>query len=366
MWPQGVDPLIPQTLISRYSAVHSEDAEAESNTPKNRYFCMMDPRDPAVNLGATFTKQSANMIRQAFVSAAKVFRQHISQWFANRQHNKTVLAIFRSTLSRFQMNELPKYSEVKKDELNRLLDSNLPVIVQQIMNASEFDVPDITEDDLVDLVKTVLEENGGVVTVGKMGSLMHAATNNHSLPAMLKAKYGGLKKLLRRHPETFFIANDHPHNPRVYLRGHMPDILTTESISGSAFEADSRDAIDRTENQVSINSRTDSPTKASLDNFHSSSLNQIIPQTQVNQDESLVIPEMFKCPISKQVFFEPVVASDGYTYERVSLEKWIEENGSISPMTRERLNFPFSYPNSALSWAIEQFHRGNLTMKAEK
>merc|ERR1712130_619793 len=54
--------------------------------------------------------------------------------------------------------------------------------------------------------------------VGKMGSLLHKVTNNHSLPAMLKERYGGLKRLLQRHEDVFLIGADHPYNPHVYLR----------------------------------------------------------------------------------------------------------------------------------------------------
>jgi hypothetical protein len=357
-WPQGVEPLIPNSLIARYSVPHNDESDSE-NSPKNRFICLLDPRDSSSNLGSGFTRQSAAMIREAFVSAAKVFRQYISQWFANRQHTKTITGIFRNTLNKFQMFECPKVLSSRKDEL---LDGNLNALVQQIMNASEFDVPDISEDDLVDLVKSVLEENGGVVTVGKMGSLMHAATNNHSLPAMLKSKYGGLKKLLRRHPETFFIASDHPHNPRVYLKGYVAGIPSVEpnGLSSISLDFESRDSPESLE-LSNANSTSVSPRKDPASSFSPTFLNSL------NSSEKLVdVPDKFKCPISKQILTDPVVASDGFTYERAHLERWIEEKGSISPMTNERLNFPFSYPNVSLLWVIEQFQAGNLSLKSEK
>ncbi len=43
------------------------------------------------------------------------------------------------------------------------------------------------------------------------------------------------------------------------------------------------------------------------------------------------------CPISKQIFKEPVVASDGYIYEKECIEKWLEKK-TTSPMTNELLS----------------------------
>lgn len=44
----------------------------------------------------------------------------------------------------------------------------------------------------------------------------------------------------------------------------------------------------------------------------------------------------FICPITRELFYDPVIAEDGYIYERIAIEKWINENGT-SPMTRERI-----------------------------
>lgn len=99
-----------------------------------------------------------------------------------------------------------------------ILQANLDFLVDQVRHAGKFDMPKIAEADLIRLMEVILEQNGGTVTVGKMGSLMHEATNNHSLPAMIKTRFGGLKKLLKRHEHIFHIASDHPHNPHVSIR----------------------------------------------------------------------------------------------------------------------------------------------------
>ena len=52
------------------------------------------------------------------------------------------------------------------------------------------------------------------------------------------------------------------------------------------------------------------------------------------------------CPISHVRFVDPVVASDGHTYERSAIEEVIERNkpNAISPLTRERIGTTV-YPN---------------------
>ena len=42
------------------------------------------------------------------------------------------------------------------------------------------------------------------------------------------------------------------------------------------------------------------------------------------------------CPLTKQVMRDPVVAGDGYTYERAAIEHWLGQH-SISPITKQPL-----------------------------
>jgi DNA polymerase III epsilon subunit-like protein len=76
---------------------------------------------------------------------------------------------------------------------------------------------DLSEESLISLASGILMKHGAV-PVGKMGSLLHKAANNHSLPALLKEKYGGLKKFLQLHEKDFVLGEDHPYNPHVSLR----------------------------------------------------------------------------------------------------------------------------------------------------
>ena len=40
------------------------------------------------------------------------------------------------------------------------------------------------------------------------------------------------------------------------------------------------------------------------------------------------------CPLSHEIMFDPVIAEDGCTYERLAIERWFESNDT-SPMVRE-------------------------------
>ena len=43
-------------------------------------------------------------------------------------------------------------------------------------------------------------------------------------------------------------------------------------------------------------------------------------------DDSL--PPAFMCPITNEMFVDPVVANDGHTYERTAIVKWLEANNT--------------------------------------
>jgi hypothetical protein len=68
------------------------------------------------------------------------------------------------------------------------------------------------------------------------------------------------------------------------------------------------------------------------------------------------MPTSFFCPILGIVFTDPVMASDGHTYERSAITEWIERRGGgNSPMTRERLRIDDLRPNFALRTTISEW-----------
>jgi len=69
------------------------------------------------------------------------------------------------------------------------------------------------------------------------------------------------------------------------------------------------------------------------------------------------------CPISKQIFCNPVIASDGHTYEKESLEKWLSTKNT-SPMTREPLKREYS-DSDLIKKFVDQYIENNPHLKSE-
>ena len=64
------------------------------------------------------------------------------------------------------------------------------------------------------------------------------------------------------------------------------------------------------------------------------------------------VPGEFVCPVTLQPMRDPVLASDGHSYERHVIEHIIDTS-AISPMTREPL-VPFVFPNLGLRNRIRE------------
>eukprot|EP00434_Breviolum_minutum_P036193 symbB.v1.2.032063.t1/scaffold3669.1/size53179/1 len=71
--------------------------------------------------------------------------------------------------------------------------------------------------------------------------------------------------------------------------------------------------------------------------------------------QALVLPS-FRCPISQEVMREPVVTSDGQTYERQNIQEWFRRGTQTSPLTNLPLDSKEFLPNLALRQAVADFH----------
>ncbi|CAF4136341.1 unnamed protein product, partial [Rotaria sordida] len=60
------------------------------------------------------------------------------------------------------------------------------------------------------------------------------------------------------------------------------------------------------------------------------------------------------CPITLELFHDPVVAQDGHTYERKAIEEWIRKNGT-SPITNQRISLEHLVPNYAIKKMVDHF-----------
>jgi U-box domain len=65
------------------------------------------------------------------------------------------------------------------------------------------------------------------------------------------------------------------------------------------------------------------------------------------------VPNEFLCPITLTIMKDPVIASDGYSYERTAIVQWLRMN-PLSPLTRQPMDINFLQRNYALRAAIER------------
>ncbi|XP_078377932.1 WD repeat, SAM and U-box domain-containing protein 1-like isoform X2 [Oculina patagonica] len=70
------------------------------------------------------------------------------------------------------------------------------------------------------------------------------------------------------------------------------------------------------------------------------------------------IPDEFLCPITRDIMSDPVIAADGYTYERASIDEWLTSGRSTSPMTNAPLKNTTLTPNRMLNMLIQRHFSG--------
>ena len=59
------------------------------------------------------------------------------------------------------------------------------------------------------------------------------------------------------------------------------------------------------------------------------------------------------CSITQEVMVDPVIATDGHTYERAAIQQWLEEHHT-SPLTKQHISSTL-IPNHALRNLIQDF-----------
>lgn len=67
------------------------------------------------------------------------------------------------------------------------------------------------------------------------------------------------------------------------------------------------------------------------------------------------VPSHLKCPITMCIFVQPVVCSDGNTYEQSAITRWLNSCDVTSPTTREYLSSTFYY-NRSIASQIDEFN----------
>ncbi|CAF0925132.1 unnamed protein product [Adineta steineri] len=78
-------------------------------------------------------------------------------------------------------------------------------------------------------------------------------------------------------------------------------------------------------------------------------------------DNSSDLLDSLKCPITYEFFRDPVIGSDGHTYERENIVAWIKQHGS-SPITREPMDLNSLRSNYIVKKMVEEF----LSLSSQK
>ncbi|KAK2656198.1 hypothetical protein Ddye_009250 [Dipteronia dyeriana] len=77
---------------------------------------------------------------------------------------------------------------------------------------------------------------------------------------------------------------------------------------------------------------------------------------ELEEEAPMTIPDLFTCPISLDLFTDPVTLSTGQTYDRSSIEKWLSDGNLTCPVTMQRLHDPTTIvPNHTLRHLINQW-----------
>ncbi|KAL6582718.1 hypothetical protein OROMI_004799 [Orobanche minor] len=84
------------------------------------------------------------------------------------------------------------------------------------------------------------------------------------------------------------------------------------------------------------------------------------------QDMELAVPIHFKCPISLDQMKDPVTLSIGITYDRESIEKWIDAGNITCPVTNQALRNLDDVPNHSIRKMIEDWCVQNKSWGVER
>lgn len=67
------------------------------------------------------------------------------------------------------------------------------------------------------------------------------------------------------------------------------------------------------------------------------------------------MPEDYICPLTKEMYIEPVMAEDGHTYEKKALQERFARGEMTSPVTKEEMTSGAMIPNKRLKTQIDAY-----------
>ncbi|KAL0424886.1 UNVERIFIED_CONTAM: U-box domain-containing protein 26 [Sesamum radiatum] len=77
----------------------------------------------------------------------------------------------------------------------------------------------------------------------------------------------------------------------------------------------------------------------------------------------MIVPPLFRCPISLDLFKDPVTLSTGQTYDRSCIEKWLAAGNLTCPVTMQKLQDRSMVPNHTLRHLIDEWLQFNTQVE---
>lgn len=126
------------------------------------------------------------------------------------------------------------------------------------------------------------------------------------------------------------------------LQKKSPFSMSSTASSGTSTTSTTNpDPLQSKNDEVLINPTTESTSKPSL-----------TPVTPATKQQLM---KNFKCPLTQEIFVDPVIASDGQTYERAAITEWIEKY-ECSPKTGVYMDGQLT-PNDELRKLIQSLQK---------
>ena len=76
-----------------------------------------------------------------------------------------------------------------------------------------------------------------------------------------------------------------------------------------------------------------------------------------DEEQANFLPKEFVCPITQELLEDPVIAEDGFSYERIAMERWFSTGKTRSPVTSERMEGRSLTPNKVMKAMIQNYRR---------
>lgn len=85
----------------------------------------------------------------------------------------------------------------------------------------------------------------------------------------------------------------------------------------------------------------------------------VVKSDQFGVVNGVFIPTYFRCPLSLQIMFDPVLLASGQTFERSFIQKWLDHGLRVCPKTHQNLRHINLVPNNTVKGLIENWSKEN-------